>query len=87
MDALHERLRKSAGYRNLGEGAFTARKRHIDALKHAAEHFATGRVALQETRAGELLAEELRLAQDNGMSLEEYFEAGRPYRYGMKVVA
>jgi len=64
MDALHERLRKSAGYRNLGEGAFTARKRHIDALKHAAEHFATGRVALQETRAGELLAEELRLAQE-----------------------
>ena len=63
IDALHERLRESAGYRNLGEGAFTARKRHIDALTRAAEHFATGRSALAEARAGELLAEELRLAQ------------------------
>jgi len=64
IDALHERLRKSAGYRNLGEGAFTARKRHIDALNRAAEHFAMGRKALEEARAGELLAEELRLAQE-----------------------
>jgi len=64
MDALHDRLRDAAGYRNLGEGAFTARKRHIDALRRAAEHFTAGRKALDETRAGELLAEELRLAQE-----------------------
>lgn len=64
IDALHECLRKSAGYRDLGEGAFTARKRHIDALNRAAGHFETGRKALEETRAGELLAEELRLAQE-----------------------
>ena len=64
IDALHGRLRRSAGYRNLGEGAFTTRKRHIDALSRAAAHFDTGRKALEETGAGELLAEELRLAQE-----------------------
>ncbi len=64
IDALRERLRQLAGYRNLGEGAFTARRRHIDALRRAAGHFATGRRALEEARAGELLAEELRLAQE-----------------------
>ena len=64
IEALHERLRKAAGYRNLGEGAFTTRKRHIDALRRAAAHFDTGRKALEESKAGELLAEELRLAHE-----------------------
>lgn len=63
VDALRQRLRRLAGYRNLGEGAFTARRRHIDALRRAHAHFTTGRKALDETRAGELLAEELRLSQ------------------------
>jgi tRNA modification GTPase len=64
IDALFARLRRLAGYENLGEGAFTARKRHLDALGRAAKHFAAGRKALDESRAGELLAEELRLAQE-----------------------
>lgn len=64
IDALRTRLRELAGYKDLGEGAFTARRRHVRALRRAAEHFATGRRALDETRAGELLAEELRLAQE-----------------------
>lgn len=63
LEALRQRIRELAGYQNLGEGAFTARKRHLDALERAAMHFATGRTALEETRAGELLAEELRLSQ------------------------
>ena len=63
-DALRERLRHMAGYRNLGEGAFTARQRHVDALQRGAGHFAAGREALAATRAGELLAEELRLAHE-----------------------
>lgn len=62
--ALRLRLRELAGYEDLGEGAFTARQRHLDALRLAAEHFASGRRALDEQRAGELLAEELRLAQE-----------------------
>jgi tRNA modification GTPase len=60
---LRRRIAALAGYRNLGEGAFTARRRHVDALNRAARHFEAGRKALQEARAGELLAEELRLAQ------------------------
>ncbi|RZV38155.1 MAG: tRNA uridine-5-carboxymethylaminomethyl(34) synthesis GTPase MnmE [Chromatiales bacterium] len=62
IDALRRCLRDLAGYENQGEGAFTARRRHIRALQKAADHFATGKKALEETRAGELLAEELRLA-------------------------
>ncbi|MDJ0910767.1 MAG: tRNA uridine-5-carboxymethylaminomethyl(34) synthesis GTPase MnmE [Woeseiaceae bacterium] len=63
IDALRDRIRRLAGYRDLGEGAFTARQRHVEAIERAARSFATGRAALTESRAGELLAEELRLAQ------------------------
>lgn len=63
LDDLHTHIRRLAGYRNLGEGAYTARQRHVEALKIAGHHFETGRTALAETRAGELFAEELRLAQ------------------------
>lgn len=63
LDSLRERIRSLAGYQNQGEGAFTARKRHLQALDRAARYFANGRTALEETKAGELLAEELRLSQ------------------------
>jgi len=62
LDALRLKIRELAGYKNQGEGAFTARKRHLHALDTAAEHFAVGREALETTKAGELLAEELRLS-------------------------
>ena len=52
-----------AGYENQGEGAFTARRRHLNALERAALHFSSGSKALDEGLAGELLAEELRLSQ------------------------
>jgi tRNA modification GTPase len=64
VDGLRRRLRDLAGYKNLGEGAFTARQRHLDALRRAHEHFVAGRRALEESRAGELLAEDLKLCQD-----------------------
>ena len=63
VDGLREQIRRLAGHKDLGEGAFTARRRHIDALTRADEHFQAGRKALDERKAGELLAEELRLAQ------------------------
>jgi tRNA modification GTPase len=63
IDALRQCIRELAGYDNQGEGAFTARRRHIRALRRASDHFDKGRRALEETRAGELLAEELRLSQ------------------------
>jgi tRNA modification GTPase len=64
MNALRDEIRKLAGHRDLGEGAFTARRRHIDALERANAHFRTGKKALETSKAGELLAEELRLAQE-----------------------
>jgi len=63
VEALRQRIRDLAGFRDLGEGAFTARRRHVEALRNAAQHFDAGRTALRDSRAGELLAEELRLAQ------------------------
>jgi tRNA modification GTPase len=63
LDDLRAVIRELAGYRDLGEGAFTARQRHIDALDRAWRHFRAGRAALETDRAGELLAEELKLAQ------------------------
>ena len=61
IDALRDCIRGLAGYE--GEGTFTARRRHLRALEEAAGHFASGRRALEEERAGEILAEELRLSQ------------------------
>ncbi len=59
---LRHQIRKIAGYENQGEGAFTARKRHIQSLKQAASHFYNGKTVFYEKNAGELLAEELRLS-------------------------
>ena len=64
IDALKTCLRQLAGYQDAGEGAFTARQRHIDGLQAARRHFDQGRRALQKEKAGELFAEELRLAQE-----------------------
>ncbi len=64
LEALISAIRQLAGFRDQGEGAFTARRRHIEALSRAEEHFAHGRRALDEARSGELLAEELKLALD-----------------------
>jgi tRNA modification GTPase len=63
LDALRKHIRDLAGFRDLGEGAFTARRRHVEALREAQKRFDAGRKALQASRAGELLAEELRLSQ------------------------
>ncbi|MEL7311609.1 MAG: tRNA uridine-5-carboxymethylaminomethyl(34) synthesis GTPase MnmE [Pseudomonadota bacterium] len=50
---------------NTGETPFTARQRHIASLTEARARFDAGVDALRATRAGELLAEELRLAQQS----------------------
>ncbi len=59
---LRARIARLAGYENLGEQTITARRRHVDALQRAEQHFAAGCRALREERAGEVFAEELRLA-------------------------
>jgi tRNA modification GTPase len=45
------------------EGVFSARTRHLDALKRTREHIRTGIQQLKQFNAPETLAEELRLAQ------------------------
>ena len=47
------------------EGGFTARRRHLDALDVAEKALYTGQNQLQSMGAGELLAEDLRAAQDS----------------------
>ena len=63
VDLLREKIVEIAGVRDVGEGAFTARRRHVRALENARTHFLIGKAALTESGAGEILAEELRLAQ------------------------
>ena len=63
MDELRARIRESVGAADHAEGSFSARQRHIDALKRAGRHLAVGKEQLEISMAGELLAEELRLAQ------------------------
>jgi len=63
MDLLKSRIREAIGATGQIEGAFSARQRHVDALKRAGSHLAAGFEVMEQYKAGELLAEELRLAQ------------------------
>ncbi|MDH3527834.1 MAG: tRNA modification GTPase, partial [Gammaproteobacteria bacterium] len=63
MDALRAHLKQCVGFSEQAEGAFSARRRHLDALARAQAHVDAGAHQLREQRAAELLAEELRQAQ------------------------
>lgn len=63
LDDLREHLRALAGSTDFGEGALSARRRHLEALAEARAHFDAGRRHLETSHAGELMAEELRQAQ------------------------
>jgi len=65
LEALKNHLKDCMGYQGTTEGSFMARRRHLDALSSAAEHLELGRVQLEDFAAGELLAEELRLVQND----------------------
>ena len=62
LDALRAHLVEAAGWQP-GGGTFSARRRHLDAIARARGHLTDGLEALETRHAGELLAEELRLAQ------------------------
>lgn len=64
VDLLREHLKTVMGYGGEGDSSFTARQRHIDALKKAQQAIEQGRAQLVQSGAGELLAEDLRLAQE-----------------------
>lgn len=64
LELLREHLKTAMGYEQTGEGVFMARKRHIDALQTALQWTQNGQQQLELYAAGELLAEDLRLAQE-----------------------
>lgn len=63
IDALKEYLKSCAGLGSQ-ETTYIARRRHIDALNRADKHFDSALIQLVEQQAGELVAEELRAAQN-----------------------
>ncbi len=63
IDLLRDHLKQVMGFNHNMEGGFLARRRHLQALEQAAEHLIQGKDQLLGARAGELLAEELRMSQ------------------------
>jgi tRNA modification GTPase len=64
FDALASHLQTKAGYLGHGEGLFSARRRHLIALTNALTFVQNGIDQLKGAGAGELLAEDLRQAQN-----------------------
>lgn len=63
------------GYQQKNEGQFIARRRHLDAIDIAEEHLQLADKNLHTLKAGELLAEELRLAQEALSSITGEFSS------------
>lgn len=63
LDVLREHLKTCMGYDQTAESGFSARRRHLDALRQAQQHLDHGHAQLTLAGAGELLAEDLRQAQ------------------------
>ena len=63
MDLLTQHLQKAVGFHPDDQGVFIARRRHLDALQRAQKAIESGYNCLTGMGAGELLAEELRQAQ------------------------
>lgn len=61
VDGLKTIIKQIIGYQP-NEGHFLARRRHLNALDEAKKLLLTGKIQLEKHRAGELLAEDLRLA-------------------------
>jgi len=63
LELLRAHLKATVGFETPGAGTISARRRHVDALIRAREHVESAARHLQERRGGELVAEELRLVQ------------------------
>ena len=63
VDSLKEHLKTIMGYQGGTEGGFMARRRHLVALENTHQHLLTGLDQLESYVAGEILAEELRICQ------------------------
>lgn len=63
LEQLRQHLKQVMGFTSTSESGFLARRRHLQALEQAISHLQQGKTQLLNARAIELLAEELRLAQ------------------------
>ena len=63
LDNLIHLVKRIVGVTESYEGVFSARTRHLDALKRTQDHVRTGQQQLEQLNSPETLAEELRLAQ------------------------
>lgn len=63
MDLLIQHLKQSVGYNDSAENIFIARVRHLEALTKSHQLIQNALHQLQTTQASELIAEDLRLAQ------------------------
>ncbi|HEX4869319.1 MAG TPA: tRNA uridine-5-carboxymethylaminomethyl(34) synthesis GTPase MnmE [Moraxellaceae bacterium] len=64
LDALREVLKQRMGFESGEQGVFTARRRHLEALAHAKAALQVALEQLLGRGAGELVAEDLRVAQN-----------------------
>lgn len=63
ISLLTEHLKQIMGYQGSVEGGFMARRRHLVALESTYQHLISGLDQLESFVAGEILAEELRICQ------------------------
>ena len=63
VDLLRDHLKNCMGYGGAGEGQFSARRRHLEALDRAGSFLDAGKEQLLNAGAPELLAEDLRQCQ------------------------
>jgi tRNA modification GTPase len=63
LDLLRAHLKDCMGFQTAEAGTISARQRHVEALARARQHVEEAYRQLVERRAGELVAEELRAAQ------------------------
>ena len=75
IELLKQHLKQCMGYQQQNEGQFIARRRHLDAITAAEKHLAIADENLNQLRAGELLAEELRFAQEALSSITGEFSS------------
>lgn len=64
LGLLREHLKECAGVSGLQEGAFIARRRHVDALARGLQHMEAAQVVLRDRLGPELVAEDLLQAQN-----------------------
>jgi len=65
IDLLRQHLKDIMGYHSSEEGGFTARSRHLDALRLARQNLLQAQHQLVHSRAAELVAEDLRHAHQH----------------------